>query len=239
MNRQQGNVGNVGDVLKHAALVALARLVAEGAAGRPVTWVDTHAFRLEAEAPLPRWQEALVRLPACALPTLRYVAAQHRLLAGGPYRCSTGLVLDRFSQRPLRVICAEAEPETREALRGALLHEGWLEAVVLEEAAALAQVAPAPGPLLALVDPFVLDEPLWRTLSQALLRLRDAELLCLVYTHDKGPAPTAWAPLGPGALQQPRASVQAGPHRLALYAEGALARAAVEALVELGFTAEE
>lgn len=239
MNRQSGNVGNVGDVLKHAALVALARLVAERTAEGPVTWIDTHAFRLEAEAPLPRWQEALARLPPGALPTLRYVAAQRRLLAGGPYRCSTGLVLDQFATRQLRVICAEAEPGTREALRGALLHEGFLEAIVLEEAAQLRTLAPAPGALLALVDPFVLDAALWRELAQELLRLRGEELLTLVYTHDKGPTPTAWAPLGPGALAAPRASVQAGPHRLALYAEGPLAGAAIAALVELGFTAED
>ena len=48
-NRQLSNVGNLGDIIKHAALVELAQLLLRGQS--TVSFVDTHTFQLH--APLP------------------------------------------------------------------------------------------------------------------------------------------------------------------------------------------
>ncbi len=45
-NRQLGNVGNLGDILKHGCLVQLARRLAER--GEPMVYIDTHTFLIEA-----------------------------------------------------------------------------------------------------------------------------------------------------------------------------------------------
>lgn len=56
-NRQSRSVGNIGDVLKHAALIGLAELLASR--GSPLSFVDTHAFLLHAPLADPsRWQRA-------------------------------------------------------------------------------------------------------------------------------------------------------------------------------------
>ncbi|MFN7143612.1 MAG: hypothetical protein ACK4YP_07555, partial [Myxococcota bacterium] len=51
-NVQDRNVGNVGDIVKHAALVALAGLLRRRNAGL-VRHVETHTFRLVAPLPEP------------------------------------------------------------------------------------------------------------------------------------------------------------------------------------------
>jgi hypothetical protein len=54
-NRQFANVGNLGDILKHAALTSLVELLYTR--GERLLSVDTHAFLLEAPCPDPtRWR---------------------------------------------------------------------------------------------------------------------------------------------------------------------------------------
>ncbi len=232
-NVQFRNVGNPGDVAKHAALVALAKLLVE--ADGPTTWVDTHAFQLDAPVRTAAWLEALRVLPEGRV-RVPYLASQRSLATKGLYRCSTGLVLDAFAGRPLRVVCGEADPTTRSCLRSQLALEGAADALVLDDATALASAALPPlGDVLALVDPFTCTPALWQAVAPAIdaLASADANLLCLVYTHDRGDAPTRWASLG--SLVGPTAWLHAGRHRLALYARGPLAAEATRALVELGF----
>jgi hypothetical protein len=49
-NPQNRNVGNLGDILKHAALVNLAQLHTARNKSK-VAYIETHAFKLEATCP--------------------------------------------------------------------------------------------------------------------------------------------------------------------------------------------
>ncbi|MDB4945847.1 MAG: hypothetical protein JWP97_5381 [Labilithrix sp.] len=70
MPDQLGNVGNIGDILKHAALVELAAWLTRERTD--VSFVDTHTFQLE--APLPdraRWEREVDALSPVGIPRTR------------------------------------------------------------------------------------------------------------------------------------------------------------------------
>ena len=46
-NKQDKNVGNEGDIFKHASWVEICRAIAEG--GNPIIAIDTHAYQMQAE----------------------------------------------------------------------------------------------------------------------------------------------------------------------------------------------
>ena len=116
LNRQLGNVGNLGDIIKHAALVELAGLLAGGRAD--VSFVDTHTFQLQ--APLPdraRWDREVDALTALHPDYERYATLERAALGrNGTYRCSSGLVLDALRDRRACAVLGEANSASRAEL---------------------------------------------------------------------------------------------------------------------------
>ena len=90
VNSQDRNVGNRGDILKHAALVALAELMATRTNLR---YLETHAYRLVAPCDAERWSLELHSLRRDHA-FERYAALEKTWVERGLYRCSVGLALE-------------------------------------------------------------------------------------------------------------------------------------------------
>lgn len=116
-NTQDCNVGNRGDILKHAALVALGELMSPRAHLR---YLETHAYRLVAPCDAERWRRELLSLGRHRAYE-RYVDLEKTWVEGGRYRCSVSLILDLLPGA--RLILAEQHGPTRRQLLAQLAEE--------------------------------------------------------------------------------------------------------------------
>lgn len=241
MNPQHRNVGNPGDVLKHAALVELARTLRldRGGSGPRFRYVDTHTFLLEAPCVDPSaWLARVDRERERFAAYTPYFELERGVTRGEPYRCSARLAVDVLDPAETDLVLAESEPATRGRLRSQLLEARLAPEELLEDAAHLPSVrASQPGErVLALVDPFVLTDALWTALSPGLARLFPSGSIGILeaFTFDAHRAAATW-PCAPGALVGPLASIDRGPYHLALYATAAIADEAARACNALGW----
>jgi hypothetical protein len=232
-NLQDANVGNRGDIVKHAALVALATLLRARNAG-PVRHVETHTFRLTAPLPDPAlWSSRVAEL---GLSDHAYAAIEAPWAAQGRYRCSAGLVADTLGA-PLSLLLAEAHAPTRALLQAALAEEGLPVDALVDDALALAALPPgAPAPLLVHVDPFDHPAGYWPVVAALLdrWRLPAHDAVVLSFAYDKR-GPIAWPPPPPGLSALGRLDL--APYGLAAWASPGIAADARSALAALGWAA--
>lgn len=225
VNPQTRNVGNLGDVLKHAALLELASLLASR--GPAVRYVETHTFLLHAPPADPeRWRRDVHALAASRPTYARYAAPQEEALAGsGRQRCSSGLVIDALGERRGATTLAEAHAATRAELREQIAHERLSNVVVVDDAAAAldAQRGEEGGALLIHVDPFTLSPELWARLAPGLddVCRRAADVAIVVYRYTRR-AGDAW-PDPPVGTAGPVTTMLRNPHEVAVYASSGLA----------------
>lgn len=237
-NVQDRNVGNVGDIVKHAALVALAGLLRRRNAGL-VRHVETHTFRLVAPIPEPAlWRgRVAAHVPAGAD---AYVALEEPWVGRGLYRCSAGLVADTLGA-PVRLLLAEAHPPTRDALRAALANEGLPVDALVHDALALHLPAPPdPAPLLVHVDPFDHPRGYWRVVEHLLgtWRRPDQDAVVLAFAYDKaGPVDWPAPPATPAGALEPLGRKDAVPYGLAAWATPGIAEDAAAIVRALGWNA--
>jgi hypothetical protein len=238
LNPQYDNMGNLGDILKHGALVELAAMMRNTEA-RPVAYVETHAFVLRAPmARGDRWQHEV----AAELNTWpgyqRYYEREARAVEEGYYRCSCGLALDFLPSTSLYL--AEADPPTRTILLEQLAAEAITPACLLTEAEEFAKLesSPEPRPLLMLVDPFDTPHAYWpvvRNLTSALCGPQEAGAIeAFAYTDE----PIDW-PEPPPWFIGPVASVDRAPFHLAVYATVGSADQVRSLLLRLGWRAND
>lgn len=228
-NVQDNNVGNVGDVVKHAALVALAGLLRRRNPGL-VRHVETHTFRLAAPLPDPARWRARTTDPRLAA----YVAREEAFVEHGQYRCSAGLVADTLGT-PVRLLLAEAHPPTRAALAEALAAEALPVDALVDDAAALTTLPPGePAPLLVHVDPFDHPRGYWPIVAHLLdaWRLPSHDAVVLAFAYDKR-APIDWPE--PPAGTRPLGRLDAAPYGLAAWASPAITEEARGLLADLGW----
>lgn len=236
-NPQARNVGNLGDILKHAALVEIAaRLAAQAST---VRWVETHTYLLHAPLPEPeRWEREveamLARYPAYG----RYVAHERAVIARtGRYRCSSGLVLDVLGDRRAGATLGEANGLTRAMLREQIAAERFGHVLVVDEARAALHHASADagGGLLVHVDPFKLTADGWAGLAPGLDDLcagaRDVVLVAYRYTRQ---ARSPW-PAAPRGTTGPISERRGGPHEVAVYASTPMTEPTLAVCAELGW----
>jgi 23S rRNA A2030 N6-methylase RlmJ len=227
VNIQDRNVGNRGDVVKHAALVAIANAMRARTPG-PIRHVETHTFRLVA----PLVDAAGWAARAAGLDT--YAAYEAPWVARGLYRCSAGLAADVLGP-PCRLLLAEAHPPTRAALGEALVDEGLSVDALVDDAHALLTLPPGePAPLLLHVDPFDHPSGYWPVVEHLLARWRrpDQDAAVLAFAYDKR-APIHW-PDPPGGLA-PLGRLDAAPYGLAAWATPALAAGVCSALTTMSW----
>lgn len=239
-NPQSNNVGNLGDILKHAALVAGVEALLKN--GRALTYIDTHAYLLEAPCGNPgRWLNESRDLRRQHARYGPYIDLQPRA-ARRPsvYRCSTGLVIDvvrKLTGATPTLVVAEKNAATRQRLRQQLSTEGIGRFTLLNQAEDLDNVdAVSTDSLYALVDPFTLDESLWQTVSPQLSRLAASvtHAVVQVFTYEKHTA-VNW-PEPPSGLVGPIVTIDADPFHLAAYASRSVAEDIAAACAGLGWT---
>jgi len=62
MNLQDSKVGNIGDILKHAALIALAGLIKKRNTQKKICYLDTHTYNFKSKCSNERWTEEVAKL---------------------------------------------------------------------------------------------------------------------------------------------------------------------------------
>lgn len=235
VNRQSRSVGNLGDILKHAALTELAYVLAERG---PVSFVETHTFLLHSPiADLERWGREVDALVAKHRAYARYAALERASLARSEhYRCSSGLVLDVLGDRRDTASLAEADATTRAQLREQLGAEAHPNVILSADATlALCDARPEIAALLIHVDPFALSPDLWASLAPKLDALceRSSRVAVVVYRYTRS-APSPW-PTAPRSTLGPVAHIRGGPHELAVYASLEVEDAVREVCASLGW----
>ena len=236
-NRQLGNVGNLGDILKHAALVELATLLAGTRAD--VSFVETHTFKLE--APLPdraRWDREVAARVALHPAYERYATLERASLArSGHYRCSSGLVLDALHDRRACAVLGEANAATRAELSAQIAAQRLANVLVVDDAARVDDAAgvPSRGALLVHVDPFTLSAELWSRIAPALsaMSARSAHAAFVLYRYSRN-ARAPW-PEAPAGTSGPLIETRGGPHEVAAYASPGIAEAVRNTCAALGW----
>jgi len=234
LNPQLRNAGNLGDILKHAALLSLARLLNARNAGQSINYFETHAFQLQTSLPNPTQWEDECRDEIIQHPSYQpYHAAELSFVNNGQYRCSGGLIIDALPNR--RLFLAEANPQTRSVLQGQLAAESVPCELLLSDAKGFEFLAAVntPGPVLGLVDPFTSPHEVWKAACNAAIALRksDADGVIEVFSYSevedvKWPAP-------PQGFVGPIATMNRPPYFLALYVTNAIADDAREKMAEL------
>ncbi|MFO0555334.1 MAG: hypothetical protein U0271_43560 [Polyangiaceae bacterium] len=235
-NRQSGHVGNLGDIIKHAALVELAFLLK--GRGAPVSFVDTHTFRLRAPLAKPprfaRELEAHVRSYRAAE---RYAEMERAsLLRTGNYRCSSGLVLDVLGEDRACAVLGEANGLTRAELREQLADEGHARVHVVEDASFVDRGGwvPAGGAVLVHVDPFALTPAEWDPIAPVLdaIAARASSAVFVLYRYTRvARIPWPTPPSGTRFVAENRGA----PHEVAMFASPDVHASVAEVSQSLGF----
>jgi len=239
-NPQSRSVGNLGDILKHAALFELASLLAELHA--PVRYIETHTYLLDAPpADLGRWRREVDGLVSKNPANAGYVALEAAALARtGRYRCSAGLVMDVLRDRRVFATLGEADAKTRAELREQTALQQLANVVIVDDATAALRdgTSPHADSVLVHVDPFALSPELWARLAPGLDATCEsaaaAVLVAYRYTRS-GRSP--W-PAAPAATLGPVAQIRGGPHEVAVYASAGVADRVREICAALGWVSE-
>ncbi|AWV91188.1 hypothetical protein [Bradymonas sediminis] len=249
MNKQLNNVGNLGDILKHGALVRLAKLMRTKAIKAPLLYFDTHAFLLNAPwTNKLKWKQA-VNQKLSEHPYYKdYVRLEaNRLDKDEPYRCSAGLVIDVINDVPHRIYLAEKDPETREKLQEQVRSEPIRCDKIVDSATKLANIVPPGGDdfnyektdvaVFALVDPFELDHDEWDELAAVIadFTLEDSYGVIQVFDYNTDPQPPKW-PEPPKNFYGPVASLSVGPYHNAVYATRTMIEQVYATLDLIGWT---
>ena len=113
-NPQDRNAANLGDIVKHAALVKLAWLLSEAAPGG-INWLDTHAYKLAApRSPeqTVQWRAEVEGLRRSHPAYARYEASSRRSRATG-FTCARRASSFKVGGAKVRAFLSEANAETR------------------------------------------------------------------------------------------------------------------------------
>lgn len=234
-NIQYGNVGDLGDIIKHGALVELATMMSSRDSG-PVSYVETNTFLLRAPIANDKWQEE-VTVELNPWPGYRrYYERELPEVAEGNYRCSCGLALDFLPGAMLYL--AENDPPTRTILQEQLAAESVTPARIVSEAQSFAQLAFSGelGPLLMLVDPFDRPQDYWPAVSHLTSGLCGPEEAGVIEVFQYKDHPVDWPEPPPGFLG-PVASIDRTPSQLAVYSTAGSVDQAQSVLSQLGWSA--
>ena len=240
-NPQLRNVGNLGDIIKHAALINLAKLLISRSKAR-LAYIETHAFMLEAPCPNPeQWMidTAAERMKHLAYGD--YFTIEKRVTDNLPYRCSAGLVIDELTKSNIAdpvLILAEKDAATRNILKTQLIRNQITKYTVLENAFHLSsqKIPDDIDALLVLVDPFVLDNVLWNDLVEAFNQIikPGIEMALELFTFDAGQTIIEW-PTPPRGMFGPISVMHRQPYHLAVYTTEGFRISAAECCQSLGW----
>lgn len=139
-------------------------------------------------------------------------------IAKGRYRCSSGLVRDIIPT--IKCLLSESDPATANTLRQQLQNESVADAMLIDDMHNWQHMAdfPAVDGLLALLDPFRLDDAIWRSACAALENILgpDGVGILEVFTHERVKRFHDW-PTPPTGWCGPVAVIDREPYHLAVY----------------------
>lgn len=251
MNPQDKNVGNLGDVLKHVAYIALCTRLAQAAPKGWIVAIDTHAYRFRAPLGQRASRDGLSpeRLARDLLADAAHVEAVRRFdewqrpaLRGDDYLCSPALAVMTLPRHRTWFLWAERDPDARRQLQAE--GEEYLLEPVRADASLVEDSAAAPGPMACLVDPFTFDvtshadQELWTGVERAVRKFTGAGSpgFLLMFQYRDAPEWAPWPQLtAPGWSRHPTLRRRNGGYQLAVYATRSFRKAAQEELSPLGF----
>lgn len=211
-NIQFKNVGNLGDILKHGALVNLMQEITSAmnhhSSPSALCYIDFHTFL--AKAPFPQhsaWEQRMKDLNDPAYD--KYIEMQCRAYEHDKqYLCSSGMamsMIDEAQSSVKRCILSEQDEATRQKLQKQIddAPGNWLStdanknmkidimhhSTHLDRVASLLDTTAGKWRLLCLVDPFVLDRTEWEAIQQSLARQFPSDTVecaaMIVFTYDR------------------------------------------------------
>ena len=233
-NLQDGNVGNLGDVLKHAALVQLAKFFAENIATEKY-YLDSHSYLYQSRLAADDWQKIVQGLLEDSSLYQNYIDIEAPFIETGNYLCSSGLVNKLIPDAHL-LLC-ETNRETREWLLQQLADnkvsyhtvkaqmEKWVKGKKFKK---------LPN-LLALIDPFEMTDELWLSVNKCLrsMLVESSPVILLVFDY-KEVRSRDWPETSDNWLSSV-ACISRQPYHLAVYASPEFVEPVGSILKELGW----
>lgn len=234
-NIQTRNVGNRGDILKHAALVQLALVYADTTVPNSIVYLDTHAYLLQSRLANTNWQQEtqtfLNKYPAYQ----EYYNIETPYVQSGNYLCSGGLI-NACLPESYKILC-ENHQVTRRLLKQQLNERDLHSVVVFNDVSEMGMnLEKNDASLLILVDPFCLSKEIWQTSLAAIDVLSGPKSngLLLVFTYDKYSNCITW-PEAPKNWLGPIARITHAPYFLAVYTTDSMKFAVQKRLIKLGW----
>lgn len=216
-NIQDGNVGNLGDILKHAALVQLAKVFASQIPDTKY-YLDSHSYLYQSRLVNPEWQAQSQVLQKQSALYKDYIELEAPYINRDEYLCSSGLVNKLLPDAHL-LLC-ESNRTTREWLLQQLADNKVDYHTVKEQLAswALRKSFKKLPNLLILIDPFELTDALWLAANQCLSNMlhKGASTIMLVFDYKKQQV-REWPDAPKGWLIRV-AKISTPPYHLAVYA---------------------
>lgn len=235
-HKQQGNVGNVGDVIKHTSLVAILEVLRHIVG--PLLYAETNAFRHSAPLGREGWQlEQACLMRGSAFQ--RYQKIEYSYCLKGQYLCSPGIaeqLLGIGGVDGAEFILCEKDSACRDHLKEAI-PEATLLADHKDLSVELKSRNGRYAAAVALVDPYQFQHvralfPQWlAALEQTLQRRGPAVSLVFDFSQEV----PEWPRYSSGAMDQ-LGALRQGSYCLALYANQAGVQSVQAALEDLGWT---
>ena len=238
-NPQLSNVGNLGDIIKHAALVELAKLIQSRNQDEKINYLDTHTYLLESTCSNGGWRKETAELLSSYARYGNYIALESATVDSGQYLCSSGLALAVLKEPAL--FLAEADDDTRKELSSQLAASGIKPQIFFADMKGYSFLQPIEkqGPTLAIVDPFKLNDTQWREIWDdakngiTAIHKDGSDGIVLVFNYDTEKPATWFEP--PQGFEGPVMSHASGKYHFAAYCTPAIRDSVLNTLDRLGW----
>lgn len=233
-NLQDNNVGNLGDILKHAALIQLVKVFSDSIEGTKY-YLDSHSYLYQSRLASGIWHEQAAELLASSKHYQEYIDIELDYVNRGEYLCSSGLVNKLMPDANL-LLC-ESNRTTREWLLQQLAdnrvtyHTVKAQMIKWIKGKAFKRL---PN-LLALIDPFELTEELWLSVNTCLGKMIDSQASVIILMFDyKKQLTREWPSKTENGLPL-AARVCMQPYHLAVYVTEDLCKSVQSSMAALGW----
>ena len=233
INLQDGNVGNYGDIIKHAALLQLSKYFFSLDGHK--TYLDTHCYLTRSQLANHNWTNEVACLIQHYPLYQEYAHLQQTYIDRGEYLCSSGIVLQYSGNAEL--LLSESNVQTRLALQQQLL-EYDARVTVKDDMMQWHEHITGNNNLFVLLDPFKLTDENWAavTLSLAKGLSEMGRGLMLTFDYDKSTEQPIW-PKAPTGWSGPVARFDQAPYHLAAYSTPQIKHEVMQMLSPLGWAA--
>eukprot|EP01080_Neovahlkampfia_damariscottae_P000009 gene9-4260_t len=185
-NIQFKNVGNLGDILKHAPLIEFLRLLKKD---EPVIYIDFHTFLIEAPFPNKKsWEETVTKLGDSYKNYKKFQSENSK------YLCSSGTSIKILSSEKNLFIFSEQDEKTRENLKSQisiknyfLMNNSRNLTKLVKENEKIKEIEF--NGMIGLIDPFKITTEEWNAIIDGLnvnfSTIERGIILCFNYTKEE------------------------------------------------------